>query len=764
MSVVLERLGRFAARRPWLLIGAWVAVAVLVGTSAAVFGRELDDPFEAPGLDSHRATELLERAGSGEVGLGADVVLTPRDGTSLLDSPALQADVAAVQRALASQPKVLGTSDTAGALRAGPGAAVESGTVSADGQVALIRVQYPERQDLDPADLDHLKSLLVDLRDTTALRIEAGGDLYFALEQAPTGLGEAAGLVVAVLVLLFAFGSLAAVGLPIGTALLGLAVGAGSLSLVAFAVDIPSWAVVIGSMIGLGVGIDYALLVVSRHREHLADGLDVEAAAGLALATAGRSVVFAGGTVVVAILGLAVARIPFVTAGGIGISLIVAVMVLASVTLLPALLGVSGHRVSSRWSTRRSTHWLSRRSTRRSTRSVVGPAFWHRWAGHVGRHATAYAVGATGLLLALTAPVTALRLGFPDEGTMPSSRTERRAYDLVADGFGPGANGPIVIAVDVADQPTVLTPLAAAVAADRGVAEVSPPEVNHEAGVATLVAVPTTSPQSDATSRTIDRLRSQVIPGVLDDTSARAHVGGQVAVLSDLGRRVQERLPWFIAAVVLLSLLLLLVVFRSVLVPLKAAVVNLLSVGAAYGVLVMVFQWGWGADLIGVESTLPILSFIPLFMFAILFGLSMDYEVFLLSRVREEFDRTGDNGQAVARGLAATGRTITSAALIMVAVFGGFVLAEDPLVKMMGLGLATAIAVDATLVRLVLVPATMNLLGTANWWLPSWLDRLLPGPGSRTARTAADPSTRRDTALRRAAVTSWPGIGPDRSV
>ena len=694
MSHPLARLGRFAARRPWVVIGGWLAVAVLVVTSSSAFGRDLEDPFEAPGLDSHRATQLLERADAGERGLGADVVLAPRaDVAGSLGSPTLQADVARAQDALASLPKVLGT------------------TVSTEREVALIRVEYPERQDLGPEDLANLKSRLDELRRTTQLQIEASGDLYFAFEQAPAGVGEAIGLLVSVVVLLLAFGSLVAMGLPIVTALLGLAVGAGSLSLVAYAVDIPAWVTVIGSMIGLGVGIDYALFVVTRFREHLAEGRGVEDAVARALATAGRSVVFAGGTVVVAILGLAVARIPFITAGGIGISLVVLVMVLASTTLLPALLGLAGRRVNGR-------------SPAHATRTF---ARWHRWGAHVGRHATAYAVGSTVLLLALTAPVSALRLGFPDEGTMPQSRTERRAYDLIAGGFGPGANGPLVIAVDTAGDPAVLGPLTTAIAADPGVAEVAPPRVDADSGVAILVAEPTTTPQSDATSETIDRLRADVLPAVLDGSPAGAHVGGQVAVFVDLGHRVQDRLPWFIAAVVLASLVLLLVVFRSVLVPLKAAVMNLLSVGAAYGVLVMVFQWGWGANLIGLESTVPILSFIPLFMFAILFGLSMDYEVFLLSRVREEYDRTGDNDQAVARGLAGTARTITCGALIMVAVFGGFVVGDDPLTKMMGLGLATAIAVDATIVRLVLVPATMKLLGPANWWLPRWLDRLLPG-------------------------------------
>ncbi|MBB3044502.1 MMPL family transporter [Nocardioides soli] len=681
MSQTLARLGRLAARRPWIVIGAWVLAAVLVTAMSAAWGRTLEDPFDAPGLDSSDATVLLERAGAGEQGLGADVVVTPAD----------PAGVERVRQAVTGLPNVLGT------------------TVAASGDVALVRVQYPERSALGPPDLSRLDSALDDLRAATDLRIESGGDLYFAFDDSGGGLGEGLGLLIAIIVLFVAFGSLVAVGLPIGTALLGLAVGAGSLSLVAHAVDVPAWSVVIGSMVGLGVGIDYSLFVLTRYRELLADGRSVEDAVGGSLATAGRSVVFAGGTVVVAILGLAVARIPFITAGGIGIAIVVLVMVLSALTLLPALLGLAGHRVNGR----------------RALRAARTTARWHRWGRHVGRHATAYALGSTAMLLALAAPVTALTLGFPDQGTMPQSTTERRAYDLVADSFGPGANGPIVVAVDLAGDAGLVGPLSTAVAADPGIAAVAPPEIAD--GVAVLVAQPTTSPQSAETRATIDRLRSEVLPSVVGGTGASAHVGGQVAVMADLGHRIQERLPAFITVVVLLSVLLLLVMFRSVLVPLKAAVLNLLSVGAAYGVLVMVFQWGWGGSLIGLESTVPILSFIPLFMFAILFGLSMDYEVFLLSRIREEYDATGDNDAAVARGLAGTARVISCAALIMVAVFGGFVLAPDPLIKMMGLGLATAIAVDATVVRLVLVPATMTLLGRANWWLPAWLGQLLPG-------------------------------------
>ena len=688
MSNLLYRLGRSAATRPWVAIGTWFVLALVVVASSVAFGRELDESFEAPGLDSHRAAELLAEAQADEGGITAHVVVSAQDAATQLGP---------VESALGELPHVVSTTSS----------------VSPEGDIALVRVQYPAVEHLEASDLDNLKEVVADLRDESSLTLETGGDLFFAFEEAPTGLGEVAGLVVAMVVLLIAFGSLVAMGLPIGMALFGLVVGVTSMKLVTYLVDIPAWAPQLAAMVGLGVGIDYALFLVTRHREHLAQGMPVAEAVGRALATAGQAVIFAGGTVVVAILGLLVAGIPFVTGGGVAISAMVLVMVLASVTLLPALLGLAGHRINGR----------RRRVNDGAHRPSTG---WYRWGAHVTRNATAYLVGGGVLMLALAAPVLALNLGFPDDGTKPESRTERRAYDLIAEGFGPGANGPLVIAVEVSQDAFVVAPLAEAISADPGIASVGEPTLDLAAGVATLVALPTTSPQDESTQETVTRLRSEVFPAVLDGTSATAHVGGQTATFADLGDRVQERMPRFVAAVLLLSFLLLTVLFRSVLVPLKAVVLNLLSVGAAYGVLVMVFQWGWAADLIGVESTVPIVSFIPLFMFAILFGLSMDYEVFLLSRVREEYRRHGDNTRAVIDGIAGTGRTITAAALIMVAVFSGFVLGSDPVVKMMGVGLATAILLDATVVRLVLVPATMKLLGDANWWLPGWLDRLLP--------------------------------------
>jgi putative drug exporter of the RND superfamily len=731
MSHALYRWGRFGARRPWSVLAVWLVVSVAVIGASGSVGRDLEDTFAVPGLDSQEAVDLLSEANADTAGLTAQVVATPLDDdTTFFDSADARAELAEVQGAAAALPDVLGTGDPTGALAEGVDAAVASGTVSPDGRVALVRVQYPVLEEVDRGALDDLHDLGSAARDGRHLQVEMGGDIFFAFEEAGTGVAEMIGLVVAVVVLLVAFGSVIAMGLPIGMAILGLAIGVSSLSLVTHLVEIPAWATDLGAMVGLGVGIDYALLLVTRFREFRGRGMTVEESVGRAVATAGQAVVFAGGTVVVAILGLAVAGVPFVTAGGVAVSLIVLVMVIASVTLLPAFLGLAGHRLDARAS-RRGRAAVTVPGTGGPTGSAPagpqpGSSGWERWGAHVATHAWAYTIGVTVLLLALTAPVLALRLGFPDEGSLPDSRTERRAYDLVADGFGPGVSGPLVVAVDVAGDPAVLGPLVAAIESDDGIASVAPPELDAAAGVATVLAVPTTSPQDGATLETVERLRAEVLPSVLDASPARAHVGGNTAAWGDLGDRIADRLPLFVAAVVLMSFVLLVVVFRSILVPLKAAVLNLLSIGAAYGVMVMVFQWGWGMGLVGLESTVPVIPFIPLFMFAIVFGLSMDYEVFLLSRVREEYLATGDNDASVVRGIAGTARVITSAALIMISVFAGFGLGDDPAIKMFGLGLATAILVDATVVRMVLVPAMMNLMGDANWWFPAWLDRLLP--------------------------------------
>ncbi|BBH67763.1 membrane protein [Actinoplanes sp. OR16] len=702
LARTLFRLGAGAARRPWRVIALWLLTAAIAVVAAAASGGKTADSMTAPGLDSGYAAELLERAGTGQQGMTAQVVVTPDEaGATFLANGVARTALVRLQTEVRALPHVLSTSD-----------AEAGGLISADGRIAVIRVQYPEQSELSGADLDALVELGDRMRGELPLRIEMGGDLFYAFSDAGAGIGELVGLLAAATILFLAFGSLIAAALPIGMALFGLTVGVSLMTVLASVTEIPTFGPVLGSMVGLGVGIDYALFVLARHREYLGGGVDPHEAAGRAVATAGRPVLFAGATVVVSILGMAAANVPFMTMGGIAVSLVVAIMVVASVTLLPAFLGVTGRRLT--------------RVHRFARRSGAGGGGWQRWIRHVNRHPVPYAAGAAGLLVLATLPVFSLRVGLPDDGSQPTSRTERRAYDLVAEGFGPGANGPLVIAVDAAADPGVVGRLATAVAADPGVASVMPARVDRATGIASLVVIPATGPQEKATTDTVARLRADVLPGAVGQGPARAHVGGGAAGLSDVGERTSERLPLFIGAVLALSFVLLLLVFRSVLVPLKAVLLNLLSIGATYGLMVAVFQWGWGASLIGLESTVPIVSFIPMFLFAILFGLSMDYEVFLLSRVREEYLRTGDNATAIVRGIASSARVITSAALIMVAVFLSFAVASDPSTKMFGFGLATAIFVDATLVRMVLVPATMTLLGRANWWMPSWLDRLLP--------------------------------------
>ncbi|MER7752605.1 MMPL family transporter [Kitasatospora sp. NPDC097643] len=743
LSKALLRLGASAARHPWRVIAAWLVAATLAVLAAVAFGGRTADSMTAPGLDSQRAAELIKRAGTGQEGMTAQVVVTPLDGaTTFFDHDSARTALTRLQTEVERLPHVLGTSDPAGALDAGGDTAVRGGLVSVDGRIAVVRVQYPDQSRLSAEDLDALVDLGDRLRAELPLRIEMGGSLFYAFSDPDGGASELIGLLAAATILFLAFGSLVAAALPIGMAVFGLTVGVATMTVLAGVTDVPAFAPVLGSMVGLGVGIDYALFVLARHREYLARGLDPREAAGRAVATAGRPVVFAGGTVVVSILGLAVANVPFMTVGGLAVSIVVLTMVVASVTLLPAFLGAAGPRLARAGRIGRAlqTRKLGRLARRRDPAAgAAHAAGWRRWIGHVSQHPVPYAAGAAGLLLTATLPVFGLRVGLPDDGSLPHSRTERRAYDLVAEGFGPGTNGPLVIAAEPNGDPGVLDRLVATVAADPGIASVAPTHIDRATGIATLVVFPTTSPQDKATADTIARLRTDVLPTAIGHGPARAHVGGAAASLSDVGQRTSQRLPVFVAAVLAMSFLLLMLVFRSILVPLKAVLLNLLSIGAAYGIMVAVFQWGWGGALIGLEATVPIVSFIPMFLFAILFGLSMDYEVFLLSRVREEYLRTGDNGTAIVEGVSRTARIITSAALIMVAVFLSFAVAEDPSAKMFGLGLAAAIFIDATVVRMVLVPATMTLLGRTNWWLPKWLDRMLPrGPVGTDAESTGE--------------------------
>ena len=683
-------------------------VALVVG--GRVGGGELVDRLTIPGSESTRATDLLRETFPAQAGGSVQIVFHAPDG------PISDAAASAITASLDAV-------DTIDGVVVLPRAAVVESSPDGGTRLATVRFDRPARE--LPGDTYVRVTDSVASARAAGLQVEFGGELAQHGERPSPGGAELIGLLAAMVILLFAFGSVIAMGLPIGTALFGLGVGIASIVVVSTFIEMPTTSEMLASMIGLGVGIDYALFIITRHRAGLHRGLTVADAAGRAIATAGQAVVFAGGTVVIAICGLAVVGIPIVTMMGIGAAIVVAVMVLASLTLLPALIGFAGHNID-----RFGLPFLRRVSEGRTHDDDGRLHGWARWADHVSRHPWRYlVVGVTAVVL-LAAPLFDMRLGQTDASQSPTSSTLRRSFDLLAAGFGPGSNGPLVLAVDLrgATVPAseALTRIADTAAADPDVARIDRivPGPDGRAGV--VMVIPAAGPQDASTTALVDRLRATVLPSVEASTGTEVLVGGQTAVFIDLGERATARLPWFIGAVVGLSFLLLMFVFRSILVPLKAAVMNLLSIGAAYGVMVAVFQWGWGASLFGVHQSLPIVAFIPMFMFAILFGLSMDYEVFILSRVREEYNHSGDNTESVVKGLTATARVITSAALIMISVFISFVFGGEPVMKMMGVGLATAVLVDATIIRMILVPASMRLMGDANWWLPGWMDRRMP--------------------------------------
>ena len=542
------------------------------------------------------------------------------------------------------------------------------------------------------------------------LDVELSGMMF---QKASLGSSEVIGIMAAVVVLLVAFGSVVAMGLPIVTALFGIGVGMAGVELWSHLVATPEFTVQVATMIGLGVGIDYALFIVTRYREAL-DRKAPEDAVVEAVTTAGRAVLFAGSVVLISLLGMILMRLDFVGGLAVGSSTAVAVSVAGALTLLPALLGFAGDKVN-------------RLSIHRRSHPAGGETRWHRWSRLLQRHPVPAAAGALLVLCALAVPALGMRLGFSDAGNDPATQTTRVAYDLVARGFGPGANGPLAVVAELHGPSAVgrLGSLVASLEHQPGVAAVLPPELNAAHTAAIVEVLPTTSPQAAATVSLVHQLRSHVLaPYQTSDLSV--HVGGPTAAGVDYSTVVGQRLPIFIGAVLLLSFALLLAVFRSVLIPLKAVVVNLLSIGSAYGVMVAIFQWGWAKSLFGVGHGGPIDPWIPMMLFAIVFGLSMDYEVFLLSRIREEHERTGDNSAAVVEGLAGTGRVITAAAAIMVAVFASFVLGDLRAIKIIGTGLAAAIFIDATVVRCVLVPAVMELLGERNWWMPARLGRIAP--------------------------------------
>jgi RND superfamily putative drug exporter len=711
VSRFLDRLGRRAVRHRWWFISVWIVLAIAILVVAGSLDGKYSDNFRIPDTQSQSALDLLEKDFPQAAGDSALVVFETSDGiTSATAEPPISASVTA----LGKIPNVTSVTNPYGEFG--------SAFISKNGEISVVTVQFDTKaQDLQKNVFDQIEAATAPATKA-GIKVAYGGAVTDYADQPPAGNADLIGLLAAVIILLFAFGSVVAMGLPILTAVFGLAVGLSMVSIVSSFTEIGSVAPTLATMIGLGVGIDYSLFIVTRYRENLATGLDVEAAVGRSVATAGSAVLFAGTTVVIAICGLAVSGIPYVARLGYMSGLVVAVMMLAALMLLPAIIGAVGHGID-RWKVPSLMHHPDRAVREGKDPHPPAGNVWERWATLVASHAWPFAIFAVVVLLLIAAPVLSMRLGESDDGNLPTSTTQRQAYDLVAQGFGPGTNGPLLVVVQLpsAGDDAVLTDISTALAKTPGVKAVLPPQTSPNGAVAQIGVLPTTAPDSVQTSDLVGTLRDTVLPAAVGTSGAQAYVGGVTAAFIDIGDRISSRLPYFIGAVVLLSFLLLMLVFHSILVPLTAAVMNLLSVAAAYGATVAVFQWGWAKGLVGLESTVPIVPFVPMMMFAVLFGLSMDYQVFLLTRVREEYDRTGDTRQAVVQGLARTARVITSAALIMIFVFGAFVLNPTPEVKMFGLGLAFAVLVDATIVRMLLVPSIMEILGDANWWFPKWL-------------------------------------------
>ena len=764
---MLHALGSFAHARRRFVVAIWLAVLIALGLAVGSLGSSFSTQFNLPDVESAEGFTLLsDRFGAEESGRSGTIVVRAEGGFSATQREALNQFF--VQLDSRDDMGVVSPFTQAGARQVAP-----------SGDIAFATVSLAS--DLDTA--EQFAEVFAEMKaiepDVTGAQIEYGGEVFAEFE-APTS--EVLGLAFAIVILIFAFGSVLAMGLPIGTAFGGIAAGVLVVTLASNLLTMPDFATTLGVMIGLGVGIDYALFIVTRYREARHRGSGCAAATAEAVDTAGRAVLFAGTTVVISLLGMLIMGVSFMNGMAVGASITVLFTMVASVTLLPALLGFVGERVEV-------TRWRGVIAAGLVALALVGvglkqnvlliaapvgglvllvgsfvpllkrplptrrikpmtetlPYKWSRW---VQRRPWLSLVIGVGVLGALTLPVLGLRLGFADEGNYPSDTTTRRAYDLLAQGFGPGFNGPLtlVAAVDSPEQLAAAQTLSDVLAATPGVVSVSP-AVSNDAAAPTAVLwnlYPTGSPQSAEAADLVERLREDVVPSVVGESGLDVKVTGSVAVNVDFSSYLADRLPVFFAVVLLLSFVLLMAVFRSLLVPLKAVLMNLLSIGAAYGAVVAVFQWGWGASLIGLGGSAPIDPWLPVMMFAIVFGLSMDYEVFLLSRVKEEYDRTGDNELAVADGLAKTARVITAAAAIMVFVFGSFVLDSTRSIKMFGFGLAVAVFLDATVVRMLLVPATMELLGDRNWWLPRWLNRVLPKidvEGSSPVSDAADART-----------------------
>jgi RND superfamily putative drug exporter len=707
----LGRIARLTFRRRGRTVLAWLGALAVAVVLANALGGDFKADYSAPGSDSSQAQTLLEERFPSQAGDTVDVVVRAAGG---VQSPETQEAVTGMLAEMATVPHVASASDPF----------TDPAGISPDGTtvVAHLRLDVENPVDMPKEDSQELLDLANDA-STDGFLVALGGQSIQQAEQGEIG-SEGIGLAAAAIILIITFGSFVAAGLPIIVAVAGLAVSSTLTTVLIAFVDAPDWSTSLATMMGIGIGIDYTLLMVTRFREWRAAGLDPEAATIATLDTSGRSVMVAGTTVVISMLGLFAMGLSFMRGAAVVTILGVLVVMIASITLFPALLGYLGKHID------RLRLPIGRgHQVRVAEGGHVEPSRgWLAWSRLVDRHRILAAVVGVAALLALAWPFLDVRFGFPDAGNNRETTSTRQAYDMLADGFGAGMNGPLLLVAEVPEgtDPATLEDVSATVAATPGVAAVAPAMLSPDGETAVITVVPTTGPQAAETEGLVTTLRDDVLPEATAGTQVAVHVGGVTATSIDSTDNISKRLPLLIGGVVLLSMLLLVASFRSIAVALKAAVMNLLSVAAAYGVVALVLQGGWAGQLIGIDTPTPLPSFVPVLMFAVLFGLSMDYEVFLVSRMREGWLRTHDNEQAILGGLAGTGRVITAAAAIMVAVFAAFVPSPDVILKVIGVGMAAAIFIDATVVRMLLVPAVMYMLGRANWWMPEWLGRRLP--------------------------------------
>src|SRR5438067_10965306 len=704
-----------------IVVVSWIVLAAGVLVLSQVVGKRNANNFSLPNTDSQRAVDLLQSRFPAQAGDADQIVFRTRAGK--LTDPSTRAVIAPLLARIARLPHVAGVVSP---YENGAGAVSKAGTIG------FATVEFDQRaNELPKAAIDRVIAAAESVR-SPALQVELGGQAIKQAQQTSLGFATGVGLLAAVVVLLLSFGSLLAMGLPIVTALFGLGAGLGVIGLGSHLVDMVDFSSELALMIGLGVGIDYALFIVTRYRDaYRQNGGDVQAALELAMNTAGRAILFAGATVVIALLGMFALAVSFLYGAAIAASLGVLLVLAASLTLLPALLMFTGKRIG--------------RARRGSRPRDARAGFWLRWVRLIQRRPAWAALGSTVLLLALASPALGLRLGTSDSGNDSTKQTTRHAYDLLATGFGSGFNGPLQLAVRLpaAGDASGLAQFNAVLRQTPGVASVATPQLNPRRDTAAIAVYPTTSPQSAQTTSLVKHLRNEVLPPLAKATGTAVYVGGATATQVDFAHVLAGKLPLFIGLVVLVSALLLLIVFRSVLIPVQAALMNLLSIAAALGVVQAIFERGWLAGLIGVQPG-PIEAFIPVMVFAIVFGLSMDYEVFLVSRIPEDWQHRGDATAAVREGVASTGRVITAAAAVMVAVFISFATGDERALKLFGVALATAVFLDAIVIRSILMPAVLELFGRRTWAFPRSFDRRLP-------RLAIEPAIEPEPALERAA-------------